>query len=80
MSDDARPLVALTGATGFIGQRLVPLLAADGWRVRLLLRRDPVRPEWRGVKPQVVAGDLRRSRGAARSWWQAPTRWCTWRA
>lgn len=58
MSDDARPLVALTGATGFIGQRLVPLLAADGWRVRLLLRRDPARPEWRNVQPQVVAGDL----------------------
>lgn len=54
----SRPLVALTGATGFIGQRLVPLLAADGWQVRLLLRRDPVRSEWRGVQPQVVAGDL----------------------
>ncbi len=58
MSVAARPLVALTGASGFIGQRLVPLLAADGWRVRLLLRRDPVRAEWRGVQPQVVAGDL----------------------
>ena len=58
MTDATRPLVALTGATGFVGQRLVPLLAADGWRVRLLLRRDPVRPEWRGVEPQIVAGDL----------------------
>lgn len=58
MNDSARPLVALTGATGFIGQRLVPVLASDGWRVRLLLRRDPARPEWRGVEPQVVAGDL----------------------
>lgn len=58
MTDAARPLVALTGASGFIGQRLVPLLAADGWRVRLLLRRDPVRAEWRGVVPQIVAGDL----------------------
>jgi nucleoside-diphosphate-sugar epimerase len=58
MNDTGRPLVALTGATGFIGQRLVPLLAADGWRVRLLLRRDPARPEWREVRPQVVAGEL----------------------
>ncbi len=58
MNVDTRPLVALTRATGFIGRRLVPLLAADGWRVRLLLRRDPVVPEWRGVEMQVVAGGL----------------------
>lgn len=55
----SRPLVALTGATGFIGRRLAPLLAAAGWQVRLLLRRDPVLPEWRGMSPQIVAGDLR---------------------
>lgn len=51
-------IVALTGATGFVGQRLAPQLAAAGWRVRLLLRRDPVRPEWRAMDPQIVAGDL----------------------
>ena len=54
-----RPVVALTGATGFVGQRLAPLLAAAGWRVRLLLRRDPVIAQWRDLQPQVVAGDLR---------------------
>lgn len=54
-----QPVVALTGASGFIGRRLVPLLAAAGWQVRLLLRRDPVLPEWRDVEPQLVAGDLR---------------------
>ncbi len=54
----ALPIVALTGGTGFIGRRLAPLLAAAGWRVRLLLRRDPVCPEWRGMNPQIVAGDL----------------------
>ncbi len=53
-----KPVVALTGATGFIGRRLAPMLAADGWRVRLLLRRDPVVKEWRGLQLQVVAGDL----------------------
>jgi len=52
------PVVALTGATGFIGRRLAPLLAADGWRVRLLLRRDPVAAEWRGLDAQVIAGEL----------------------
>jgi 2-alkyl-3-oxoalkanoate reductase len=53
------PVVALTGGTGFIGRRLAPLLARAGWKVRLLLRRDPVIPEWRGMEPQIVAGDLR---------------------
>lgn len=52
------PVVALTGATGFIGRRLAPLLAADGWRVRLLLRRDPVAAEWRGLDAQIIAGEL----------------------
>jgi 2-alkyl-3-oxoalkanoate reductase len=52
------PLAAVTGATGFIGRRLVPLLANKGWRVRLLIRRDPTLPEWRDVRPQVVAGGL----------------------
>lgn len=56
---DARPIVALTGGTGFIGRQLAPMLAAAGWRVRLLLRRDPVCEEWRGMDPQIVAGDLR---------------------
>jgi 2-alkyl-3-oxoalkanoate reductase len=53
-----RPIVALTGATGFIGSRLAPLFSAAGWRVRLLLRRDPVCAAWRDVDPQIVAGDL----------------------
>ncbi len=55
----SRPLVALTGASGFIGRRLAPLLAGDGWQVRMLLRRDPVLPEWRNLAPQIIAGDLR---------------------
>ena len=58
--------VALTGATGFIGRRLVVALAAAGWRVRLLLRRDPVVREWQGIEPQVVAGDLSDARALDR--------------
>jgi nucleoside-diphosphate-sugar epimerase len=53
-----RPIVALTGGTGFIGRRLAPLFTAAGWRVRMLLRRDPVHPEWRDLDPQIVAGDM----------------------
>lgn len=33
------PVIALTGATGFIGQRLLRLLPARGYRLRVLLRR-----------------------------------------
>lgn len=51
-------LVAVTGASGFIGRRLVPELAHRGLRVRLLLRHDPIVPEWRMIRPEVVAGGL----------------------
>ncbi len=51
-------LAAVTGANGFIGRWLVPELARSGWRVRLLLRRDPVAPEWQHLRPEVVAGTL----------------------
>jgi nucleoside-diphosphate-sugar epimerase len=39
----SRGLVAVTGATGFVGRRLLPVLAARGWRPRVLARRraDP---------------------------------------
>jgi nucleoside-diphosphate-sugar epimerase len=52
------PLAAVTGANGFIGRHLVPELARRGWRVRLLLRRDPILPEWQHLRPEVVAGGL----------------------
>ena len=32
-------IVAVTGATGFLGRRLIRALAADGWRARILIRR-----------------------------------------
>lgn len=50
--------ILLTGATGYVGGRLLPLLVADGWRVRCLARQperlSPSVPE--GV--EVVPGDL----------------------
>ncbi|MFN3583072.1 NAD-dependent epimerase/dehydratase family protein [Phenylobacterium sp.] len=51
-------MAAVTGATGFLGRRLVRALADDGWRVRVLARRDPIDPLWRDVEPEVVPGDL----------------------
>jgi len=66
ISGGDRPIVAVTGATGFVGRRLVVQLAAAGWRVRLLMRRDPVVPEWHGIEPQIVAGDLFDTRALSR--------------
>ena len=48
----------MTGATGFLGRQIVRALADDGWRVRILTRRDPVAALWRQIEPEVVLGDL----------------------
>jgi nucleoside-diphosphate-sugar epimerase len=52
------PLMAVTGASGFIGRHLVVALAQAGWRTRLLLRRDLDEPQWHAVRPEVVCGGL----------------------
>lgn len=51
-------LVAITGATGFLGQHLVRAFADARWRVRILARRDPISQFWRGLAPEVIHGDL----------------------
>jgi len=38
-----RPLIALTGATGYIGQHLLLELPKRGYRLRVLLRRPSAR-------------------------------------
>jgi nucleoside-diphosphate-sugar epimerase len=50
-----KPLVALTGATGFIGQYLLKELPKRGYRLRVLLRRPTMLPE--GCASAVI-GDL----------------------
>jgi UDP-glucose 4-epimerase len=52
-----KPLIALTGATGFIGQYLLKELPKRGYRLRVLLRRPTNLPE--GC-PSAVIGDLAR--------------------
>jgi UDP-glucose 4-epimerase len=52
-----RPLVALTGATGFIGRWLVRELPARGYRLRVLLRRPSATPL---EAASAVVGDLAR--------------------
>lgn len=54
----AAPLVALTGATGFLGRHLAAALAGTGCRLRLLVRQDPSHPLLDGIRPELVMGDL----------------------
>jgi UDP-glucose 4-epimerase len=53
------PLIALTGATGFIGRSLVRALLERGYRVRILLRRPSETPL---ECSSAVIGDLSRLR------------------
>ncbi|MCG3194263.1 MAG: hypothetical protein DIJKHBIC_03521 [Thermoanaerobaculia bacterium] len=58
-----RPLVALTGGSGFVGSHIVDSLLEAGYRVRALLRR-PEAPGWlKGKDVEIVAGDVRESTG-----------------
>jgi nucleoside-diphosphate-sugar epimerase len=59
-------LAAVTGATGFLGARLIPALMAGGWQVRALSRRDVAADFWGGARPDVLAGDLDDAEALAR--------------
>ncbi|MQP67613.1 NAD-dependent epimerase/dehydratase family protein [Niveispirillum sp. SYP-B3756] len=53
-----RPVVAVTGGTGFLGRHLVASLWRAGYQPRLLVRQDPAHPLLEGIHPQLVPGDL----------------------
>jgi uncharacterized protein YbjT (DUF2867 family) len=55
---DAPPLVLLTGASGYVGGRLLHRLRATGHRVRCVARRPDVVRERAGADVEVVAGDV----------------------
>lgn len=50
-------LVAVTGAGGFLGGHVARALAAQGWRLRLLIRTAPP-PRLTGGAVEIVQGDL----------------------
>jgi nucleoside-diphosphate-sugar epimerase len=58
----SKPLIALTGATGFIGQFLLRELPKRGYRLRVLLRRPSVTPM---QSASAVIGDLARPQNMA---------------
>jgi len=51
-------LVAVTGATGFLGGYIVEALIAAGWRVRILARQARDYPQHAGLDFETVLGDL----------------------
>lgn len=51
--------ILLTGATGYVGGRLLPLLVADGWRVRCLARQPEHLLPRVPAGVEVVPGDVR---------------------
>ena len=53
-----RRIVLLTGASGYVGGRLLPRLREAGYRVRCLARRPEVVRERAGHGVEVVAGDV----------------------
>lgn len=55
---DARPIAAITGATGFLGRFIVQAMAEAGWKPRLLVRRDPIHPQLPDLNAELVFGDL----------------------
>lgn len=55
--DDARPLILLTGASGYIGGRLLQGLEQAGWRVRCLARHPEFLQPRVAPTTEVVKGD-----------------------
>ena len=53
-----RGVIALTGATGFIGSAIARKLVKEGWRVRALIRAPLRRARLEGISIQWVHGTL----------------------
>lgn len=60
-------IVLVTGATGFVGSAVARALAAQGARLRLLVRADSDRRNLDGLTADVVEGDIRDPRSVMRA-------------
>jgi uncharacterized protein YbjT (DUF2867 family) len=56
--DHAKPLILLTGATGYVGGRLLTALEHDEHHLRCLVRRPEFLNTRVGLSTEVVAGDV----------------------
>ena len=54
---ETRPLILLTGASGYVGGRLLPELEAAGYRVRCLARKPEFLTQRVGPGTEVCGGD-----------------------
>jgi uncharacterized protein YbjT (DUF2867 family) len=57
VNEDAKPLILLTGATGYVGGRLLKALTAAGHPVRCLARRPENLSSRAGTGVEIVRGD-----------------------
>ena len=60
------PLIAVTGATGFLGLHLVAALAREGAKIRILVRRPPAHDFWSGIEFETIHGSLEEPAALAR--------------
>ena len=51
-------VAAVTGGTGFLGRYIVADLIKAGWKVRLLVRSDPIHPIVPDLDAEIILGDL----------------------
>ncbi len=58
MSGEAKPKILLTGATGYVGGRLLPLLEQKGYSVRSMTRRSSGLSSTVGPRSEVIVGDV----------------------
>src|SRR5208283_4564784 len=57
-AEGSRMKLIVTGGTGFLGSRLLPLLVAAGFQIRCLVRRPEARGWLEGQGCEVAMGDL----------------------
>lgn len=56
--NDSKKRILLTGATGYVGGRLLPLLESEGYQVRCMTRRPEALAANVGETTEVVKGDV----------------------
>jgi nucleoside-diphosphate-sugar epimerase len=53
-----KPLAAITGGTGFVGRYIISDLMKAGWKIRLLVRSEPMHPLIPELDAEIIISDL----------------------
>lgn len=51
-------VAAVTGGTGFLGRFIIAALTQAGWKVRMLVRSEPMHPLTPDLDAEIILGDL----------------------